>query len=371
MLRKVTFAVILSVSLIFSRTASAQKSPAANWPVSPNTFAQIIIVGIDSDTLYKIGPSNTKDGKIYKGSFPLEREWHAKLVRTLSDAGAKLIVFDMYFSPEWNSPGSKAFGNAVRKSATPVVVGFGEIPRTAPNAPVFDLARFELPRITPSTSNAPFAKALAFPFSEIINAGALMGGITDHPDPDGVLRNTDLFVRYENYVLPSIALATFLRATGASQADVQVGGAGGGRWMYVQGRRFQLTDTDAFPVALPPPYTNFKYVSFYDVVVPKDSYKPDANALHAQKMKQTFADRIAIVGFADSSLGDLKRTPAGNAYPGVEVLASTVNQLLNLYTGPRAAGTPAAKTPAPAKPSKPPKNTNIDIAVDELKHIKK
>ncbi len=372
-MRRIILSIVIVTTLLSrAQPGSAQKLPAKQWPVSPNSIAQIVIVGIDSKTLYKLGPSGKPgNGEAYKGAFPLDRKWHAQLVATLSKAGAKLIAFDMYFSPEWNSPDSKIFGNVVRKSAVPVIIGFEEIPRDHPHAPRFNMGEYELPRISPAKTYAPSAKALAMPFSEILSAGAILGNLSDHPDPDGVLRNHNLFVSYQNHVLPSLALSIFLNSIGASLSDVYLGGSGGGRWMVVQGKRLPLTGSDAFHVSLPPPSTNFKYMSFYDVVVPKDSFKPTAKALHAEKIKKWFSDKIVIVGFADSSLGDLKRTPAGNAYPGVEVLASTVNQLLNLYTGPHAATPRHSETSASANPSKPPKNTNIDIAVDELKHINK
>ncbi|MFA6450704.1 MAG: CHASE2 domain-containing protein [bacterium] len=362
------FAIIL-ISLLTQITA-AQQGASPQWPASPNPVADIVIVGIDAQTLDNIGYSNGADGLTYRGSFPLDRSWYAKLTTELVKAEARIIAFDMQFGPEADPQSGKLFALAVKKSPVPVIIGFEEIPRPLPYVSKVDLRRYAT-RIQPANSNAPQADFLALPFQEILSAGALLGSTATHDDPDNVLRNMPLFVKNSGYVLPAITLQIFLQSIGASVADIQLSASASGRFLSVHGKQFPLSADDGFRVAFPPHKSAFVFRSFYDVVTVKDAYKKGAAAAHDRRMKSWFRDKIVIVGFQDASLKDLKRTPAGGSYPGVEALAAAVNHLLNVYAGPGAVRTAKGKPKRSLneKPSKPPRNTNIDIAVEQLKKI--
>lgn len=361
-LRKIVLFLIFLTATAPCRAAAAdQKAPAPRWPASPNPVADIVIVGIDADTLYNLGPTySVRQGKAYTGPYPIERNWYGVLVGRLREAGARLIAFDQVFQSTWETRSDQIFANAVKSGPPPVIAGFEAVPSSKNLVSSLGLKRFALPRVPYSVSQAEVAPNLALPFNALVNSGAFLGSVHEDPDPDGVLRRSGMFVKFNNMVFPSLPLMIFLQIIGVSPAEVQVAGAGASRSMIVEGRRIPLGKSDTFTVAYPPTRAVFKYFSFYNVVRVKDDFKPGANEAHAALLKKRFSDKVVIVGYQDVSLGDLKRTPAGGSYPGVEAVAATVNHLLNLYAGSRQSAQP--KPPAATKKSGGKgKKTKVDI----------
>ncbi len=362
--------ILLAIFAVRVNFASAQASMPW-YSEKMNPIAEIAMVGIDANTLYYIG-SGSGDGEAYRGSFPLERNWYAKFISELSKAGAKMVVFNIYFNQEWNSPTSRAFADAVKNASMPVIVSFEKVPHPYPNTVDPDLKSYSLSRIGPKNVNSEKALSLAFPFKEILAAGALIGYSRMVEDADGIVRSVPAFVGYNNYVFPSLSVRTFIQAVGAAPQDATVSGYGANRSLNINGRKISITQADTIQVAIPPHNTIFKSRSFYDVMNVKDSYKKDAKKTHQKKLKEWFEDKIVFVGFTDLSLGDLKRTTAGVGYPGTEIIAAAVNQMLNIYAGPNAS--PAykkKKSNVKTSPATPPRNTDVDIAVEEMKKNRK
>jgi CHASE2 domain-containing sensor protein len=356
------FLIVLMLAGSFHAVAAGQKAPVPRWPACPNPIAEIIIVGIDGDTLYNLGPNySSRAGKTYTGPYPIERNWYGALVNQLRESGAQLIAFDQVFRSTWETRGDQNFAAAVKSGPPPVIVGFDAIPSSKDPVPDIGLRRFALPRISYSLSRAEVAPALALPFNELINSGTFLGSVHDDPDPDGVLRRSGLFIRYNGMVIPSLPLMIFLQTIGVSPNEVEVAGSGPSRSMIVGGRRIPLGESDTFTVSYPPTKSVFQFFSFYNVVKVKDDFMPGAKEARAAMLKKRFRGKVVIVGYQDASLGDLKRTPAGGSYPGVEAVAATVNQLLNLYAGSRQSAPPLPPATTVKKPGAKSGKTKVDI----------
>jgi CHASE2 domain-containing sensor protein len=334
-------AVFLAISIFCAAAlmllGAAKKNAAAPPPVSQNPVAEIVIVGIDSDSLFYLGPqySASKGNTAFAGSYPLDRQWYGTLVKRLREAGAQAVAFDQVFLNTWETSDDQVFAAAVKEGPLPVITGFEVIPRPYADNPKIDLKRFALPGISYNSSMAQIAPALALPFKGLADAGALIGSLHDIEDSDGVIRRSALFVKYNNMVLPSMALLTFLQAVGVSPSQVYVSGGAGNRALIVGGRRIPLGKNDTLAVSFPPTRLVFKWFSFRDVVRVKDEFKKDAEETHKKMLKDVFNNKIVIVGYEDMTLNDRVTTPAGASYPGVEVQAATVNTLLNIYAGRR------------------------------------
>ncbi|MFT3713756.1 MAG: adenylate/guanylate cyclase domain-containing protein [Archangium sp.] len=91
----------------------------------------LVIVAIDNDTMTDISKTEALAGR-YNSSFPFDRILYADVISYLNVIGAKAVVFDMVFSePVSNGLGDKAFGDAIRESKIPIVLGY-ETSVTAP-----------------------------------------------------------------------------------------------------------------------------------------------------------------------------------------------------------------------------------------------
>lgn len=332
-IRILTLAMVLS-ALSLSGFAWAEE---VRWPASMNPMLPISIVGIDADTLYYIGNDN-KNGEMYTGDFPLPRIWYAKLIESLREARAMVIVVDYVFMPR--QPAHTAdfsLAKAIATGPPPIVVAFDAIPAASRMpAPGFNLKEFDLNHIQPGSGGMVSAPALALPFADLVKAGASIGSAHQHVDPDGVIRKGPLFVSYGDIVLPSIPLAAFMEATGVMPHEISISGG----YMDIRGTKFPLTTEASLDLALPPQKAVFPRMSFKDVVVIKEEYKKTAVADHKNELKKLFEGRIVFIGPTDFSLGDLRKTGAGPLYPSVEVMAATTNHLLNIWTRSRGISKP-------------------------------
>ncbi len=328
-------AVAFALFLLPVVAVTQQKAPAqaaAVWPATMNPVSEIVIVAVDANTLYYLGPEKSKrSNQAYTGPYPMHRMWHGRLVERLREAGARAVAFDMLFQQTWDTRDDKIFTDAVSAGPPPVIAGFDIIPTPHAVNPQVDLRAYAIGRAGAAIGRS--APALALPFEGLLKAGASTAGRSLYPDADGTLRRVDMFVSHQGYVLPSLSLAVFLAAVEASPSEVSVSGSGVSRAVSVRGRSVPLSQGDTLQVLFPPHKSVFKTVSYYDIVKVKDSFKAGAEAKHNDKMREIFKDRVVIVGYTDASTGALMTTPAGAGYPRVEAIAAAANQMLNLYAG--------------------------------------
>jgi adenylate cyclase len=323
--------------LLSAVVAAQQKTPAqvaAVWPATMNPVSEIVIVAVDSNTLYYLGPEkSSRSNQAYTGPYPMHRMWHGRLVERLREAGARAVALDMLFQQTWDTRDDKIFTDAVAAGPMPVIAGFDIIPTPHAVNPQVDLRAYAIGKIGAGASLGRPAPALALPFEGLLKAGASAAGRSLYPDADGTLRRVDMFVSHQGLVLPSLSLAVFLAAIEASPSEVSVSGSGVSRAVTVRGRSVPLSQGDTLQVLFPPHKSVFKFVSYYDIVKVKDSFKAGAEEKHNEKMRELFKDRVVIVGYTDASTGELITTPAGAGYPRVEAIAAAANQMLNLYAG--------------------------------------
>lgn len=156
-----------------------------------------------------------------------------------------------------------------------------------------------------------------------VNAG-FINAITD---ADGVLRAVPALAVFNNRIYESLALATLREAVPGTSVRIQrVGGDPDAPFQAAQlvGQDLRRTVPvdDRGAVLVPfrgpggPAGGSFRYIPAADVV----QGKLPAGSLRGQ---------VALLGFTAPGLLDLKVTPVGPAYPGVEVHASLVSGILD------------------------------------------
>ena len=166
------------------------------------------------------------------------------------------------------------------------------------------------------------------PIAQLAQAARAAGFINSYGGRDGVVRSAPLLASLDGDIYTSLAVATLQQAHSGSALHIgRVPGRPGGP-LY----RLLLTGGDAMPepVFLQPlgtalvPYRgpggpdggSFRYISAADVL--DGTLSP--GELHG---------RIALLGFTSMGLMDLRTTPVGPAYPGVEVHASMISGMLD------------------------------------------
>ena len=156
--------------------------------------SDIVIVDINEDSLRTL-----RDLPEY-GRWPWGRGAHANLVDVLTNAGARLIVFDIVFDlPEPNDPeGDAAFVQSVAEAGNVILAA--AFPRARLPGEGIDLTRFALSRSDVDFGFAPrpfVVRGAIVPFAALREAAFGIGAITIQPDRDGVIRRVPTTVWYE------------------------------------------------------------------------------------------------------------------------------------------------------------------------------
>ncbi len=177
------------------------------------------------------------------------------------------------------------------------------------------------------TQRLPINKAIGYGANiALLQEATPSGGYFDNPfvDADGVFRRVPLVQHYDNYLYPSLALATTRAAL--SNPDIELAvisdGSRSGRDYYalesINLGRYQIPVDNNGAVYVP--YRgeagSFPYVSAYKIL--DRSADPDV-----------LRDKIVLIGTSAPGLLDLRSTPVQNIYPGVEVHANIIAGILN------------------------------------------
>jgi adenylate cyclase len=157
------------------------------------------------------------------GQWPWDRALSAKMVKNLSEFGAKVVAFDVFYSSEGKSKdGNEDFFNAIRLAGNVVsATGLGglansmdkplELPQDRSRVDALYDRSWPL-RVPPRLSLLKVSKLqeAALPLLPIIQNSAGIGHIAATPDADGVHRKIPLLVRLEDRCVPSLSLSTLM-----------------------------------------------------------------------------------------------------------------------------------------------------------------
>ncbi len=156
----------------------------------------------------------------------------------------------------------------------------------------------------------------------ISDSMALSGYFSIDPDPDGVIRRVPMAVKYENslYAPISAKMISMYR----NKAPLMIEFKEYGVSSYKIGGEFIPTDEIAnmlinFHGPGGADGGTFEYFSFSDLY-----YKRIA--------PETFKNKLVLIGATETGIYDMRTTPFGTVYPGVEIHANAIsNMLLGSY----------------------------------------
>ena len=301
------------------------------YPPDSETEVNIVIVDIDEASLAAIG------------QWPWRRHVLAKLVTQLATQGVVVVGFDVVFAEQEQSPlqlladradvpigvvsdlisqagislksfdGQRDLANAM--ADVDVVLGVFFQPDQALHSGRLPSAVADHSSATSSYIEMP-GYSSAIP--ELMAAAALGGFVSTFGDRDGIIRRSPLVIRYQDKLYPSLSLAmamTYLFDFQLVADEVTVGGWQVPRYLGVRGH---MARTDAVGQVLVP-YRgregSFPYVSAADVLAGKVA-------------DDVLEGALVLIGTSAQGLTDLRSTPVGARYPGVEVHANILRALL-------------------------------------------
>ncbi len=282
----------------------------------------VVIVTVDQASLEDLSKSRAY-------GWPWPRDTYAAIIEFCAAAGARAIGFDFLFTE--GSVYSKDFGDDdtfadATKAAGKVYHGFTlhHVSDGKPQPPPPGLERHAV-RLAgaPPPGIASYHKATV-PISPLLEAAHGLGCLRFNPDSDGVARRAELLFAHGDRLYPSLALALAMEATGTGEITTE------GERLSLGGREVLLDREGRHgiwyygPSGAVPAYSAAFVIGAEYRQKQGQELTPDQ-----QRFRERIANKIVIVGATAPGLFDSKATPFSEVYPGVEIAATVVQNLLS------------------------------------------
>lgn len=260
-------------------------------PVTSNPDARVVILDIDEGSLAEVG-------KTY-GRWPWPNHVFGKIVEELHQRGASAIVFDVIFSdPDRLRPESDAaFNRTITQIGQKIPIFFPMVRLDPANDAKSQIPTEALPGARRITSDADQPSTIAVLLPQVhaaLDQGRL-GFLNVYPDKDSVIRRYPTTLRHAGWEFDSYA-AKIARDINRQQKTA------GEFLINWKGKAF-----------------TYEYISAKDLLVPIPS---GASAPSLQ-------GKVVLIGSSAPALQDLKATPVGSPFPGLEILATAIDNLMN------------------------------------------
>lgn len=261
-------------------------------------------------------------------SWPWPREVLGAVLDFCKRGGAKAVAFDvMYTEPSvYGVSDDQSFGTAIGQG-TPFVAAvtagrdqgdtrqwpFGVPGRT----PILEgLDRWRTEAWQP-------ASMATFPIPEVANNAAMLGNVKGLPDADGVYRRGLVFQEFAGHGLPSLGYAAYLagqeRGGTPSRMVLEPG------WVQVDEARIPIDSQGRTLLHFLGPSGTHQSFSAAGIVQSELSLREGKTpSIDPQALKGCYV----FFGYSAPGLYDLQPTPVGDKYPGVEVHATMLDNLL-------------------------------------------
>lgn len=264
-----------------------------NRIVVPKADADIVIIDINEASLSAMSAEY--------GRWPWPRQVLGEFLENIEAQQPKAVVFDILFSdPDVYNPDSDAYFNEVIASTQNTFFPMLRLSEAS------DELSQVTPDMIPGIRRAGLAAdensttkpiAIVLPHFEAALNSQHLGTHNIYPDKDGIVREYRLWHDENGWVLPSLPLAVG-KFLGKSSDTLP---------------QNMLINWRGKPFA-------YQFASFSDV------YADMANKIKKRPPNE-FKDKIVIIGSTAPSLFDLKATAMAKAHPGVEILATAIDNV--------------------------------------------
>ncbi len=257
--------------------------------------------------------------------WPWPRQIYASVLDFLKAGGAKAVFLDLMLTEAstYGVDDDRLLAEAMIRSGN-VLLPFFLSREEKEAAPVTEevLARSARPRGTVPTLDStlgtsgrrkegtvPLARSVTLPVDELAAAAVRMGNVQLVPDGDSVYRRLSLVFEYGGLVLPALPLAL------AEVADSVPDPA-----------KIALDGSGKMILHFFGPEGTYKTYPIGAVI---NSQARLEDGLEPQIRPREFAGKTVLVGTTAAGLYDFRPTPFGGIYPGMEILATALDNIVH------------------------------------------
>lgn len=266
-------------------------------------------------------------------SWPWPREVYGTIIQFCRRTGVRALAFDVLFTEP------SKYGVADDQALASEIGGFKNFvgavflgnttgserkwPSFAP-APALNIQGLDA--WLTETGHKAFPRA-SFPVAEVSAAAGILANVHLNPDFDSVYRRTALFEVFDGRVLPSLALGAYLSAQKSTSLKIKPGR------FIIGDREIPIDSSGKAILNFRGPSGTHKAYNAASVIQSelrlRNGEKPSIDNL------EEFKDTYVLFGFSAPGLFDLRPTPVSGVYPGVEISATMLdNMLVNDFIKP-------------------------------------
>jgi CHASE2 domain-containing sensor protein len=290
----VIFSLIILIDAAFLHITANMRQAAFDMMVRyriivPRPDREIVIVDINEASLASMA-------KEY-GRWPWPRQVFGEFLEQLEKQHPKAVVFDILFSdPDVYNPDSDTyFATAVSKTTNTY---FPMLRLDEASDSLSQIKPTMIPGVTPLAEKAQAGATIGIvlPHFQPILQGGRLGLHNIYPDPDGIVREYLVYRDDYGWKVSSLP-ARVVRGLGYSEPKSQ------SVLLNWRGKPFS--------------YQTITFSSVFNDMISKDKKRP----------QDEFTDKIVLIGSTAPSLFDVKPTPMSRLHPGVEILATAIDNM--------------------------------------------
>jgi len=255
--------------------------------------------------------------------WPWPRQLYAAAVQFCQTGGARVVVFDVLFteSSVYGLEDDLYLGMVLAEAGTASLAAFfsAQEPSTVDTAGEAILRQHAIasPGWPPEMTLERLSVTLSV--EEILSSARTVGNVSFPPDDDGIFRRLPVICSYKSCFYPALPLAVVRQLAGEA-LRAEPGGT-----LSLDGRPLPLDETGRLIINYRGGVGTYRSISMADVI---QSQLQLEEGLEPQIDPDVFRDKIVLVGFSAPGLMDLRPTPFSSVYPGVEVHATVIDNLL-------------------------------------------
>jgi adenylate cyclase len=262
-------------------------------------------------------------------TWPWPRQIYGAIIDFCTRCDIKVFAMDVLFT-EPSSYGVEddlLFGEAIARAGNFVNTVFlsnqsGSVTTWPSSVPVTDIQLQNLANWAPFTTNPAFHYSRAvFPISEIANNAALLANVQLPPDADAIFRRIQFFTQFDRRTVPTLGIAAYL--AGHSQTPLSI------RKKTLQiGAHSIPLDRDGYGIL------NFRgptgtHKSYSAAAILQAEIQFLSGESSDTLIQADLNGKYVFFGFSAPGLFDLRPTPVGGAYTGVEIHATLLDNFLS------------------------------------------
>jgi len=280
----------------------------------PPASSQVVVVTVDQPDLDFMKEQGV--------TWPWPRQLYAPIIEFCQRGRARAVIFDILYTEEsvYGADDDQRLAQAMKASGRVALPFFLTREKTGKNALAEQILATSSLAITGSPPpGLTVYQGMTTPIPPLAKATAVLGNVESSPDRDGIYRRLPLISACQGRFLPLLAFAAFAHFPASGEWRFEAGDLVRGDY------RVPLDDKGRLLLKFRGPSRSHQRLGAVNVIQSEVRLQ---NGQPPFYKPEDLADKWVLVGLTAPGLFDLKPTPLAAVYPGVEIHATLLDNLL-------------------------------------------